>query len=378
MAAQLARIVFALFLVLALEACSQTHAAPASSWDPSGAAAYLDRRIEWWSGWKGSARDHGTFCVSCHTAVPYAMARGALRARLAEQSPVADERKLMDDVRERVRLWDVSNPFYSDPRGVKNAQSRGTEAVLSALMLAWDDAGTGRLSSETRAALDHMWATQQTSGDDSGAWSWLDFNEAPWELADAKYYGAALAALAVGVAPENYRASPQIQSHLQLLREYLRRDYAAQSLHHRLILLWASTRLPGLIDAAERDSLIDEALHAQNPDGGWSLSALITKSSKQTLLRDPDSDGYATGLVTLVLKEAAPAGAQPQIQRGLSWLVRNQRGHGGQWVRGPEAFWIATSLNKRRNPWSDVGRFMSDAATAYAVLALTDSSRPAR
>jgi squalene-hopene/tetraprenyl-beta-curcumene cyclase len=42
----------------------------ATSWDQKAAAAYLDRRQEWWMSWPKAQRDHDTFCVSCHTAVP--------------------------------------------------------------------------------------------------------------------------------------------------------------------------------------------------------------------------------------------------------------------------------------------------------------------
>jgi squalene-hopene/tetraprenyl-beta-curcumene cyclase len=161
------------------------------------------------------------------------------------------------------------------------------------------------------------------------------------------------------------------------LREYLARDYPAQSLHHRLVLLWASTHLPGLLASDQPQALIEAALRAQNSDGGWSLSTLVSPSSRRAeLLRDPASDGYATALVTLVLEETAMPGAGEPVRRGLFWLVRNQRGHGGLWIRGQESFWVTRSLNKRRNPYSNVGRFMSDAATAYAVLALTQSPRP--
>jgi squalene-hopene/tetraprenyl-beta-curcumene cyclase len=365
-------------VALSLIACSQSKpVASDSRWDPKAAAAYLDRRMEWWIGWKNSARDHGTFCFSCHTTVPYALARPALRATLAEEAPPAPERELMDDVRRRVRLWNETSPFYSDQYvgPGKSAESRGTEAVLSALMLAWDDAGTGHLSTETILAFDHMWAEQHASGDDAGAWSWLDFDLSPWEATDAQYYGAALAAMAVGVAPERYQSRPQIQEQLQRLRDYLARRYRAQSLHDRLILLWASTKLPGLLDPADRQSLIGEVVRAQNPDGGWSLSVLVTTSRNgNALLRDPNSDGYATGLVTLLLRDTAMPGATSQVQRGLNWLVRNQQGHGGSWMRDQKGLWVARSLNKWRVPWSNVGRFMSDAATAYAVLALTEPS----
>jgi squalene-hopene/tetraprenyl-beta-curcumene cyclase len=329
--------------------------------------------MTWWEGWHAAARADGTFCFSCHTAVPYAMARPSLRAALGQTDPTMDERRMMDDVRKRVRLWQTIGPFYlDDPHAPgKTAESRGTEAVLSALTLAWADAREGHLSADTRQAFANMWGEQLTSGPGRGAWAWLDFALAPWEIAESQYYGAALAALAIGVAPDGYASDPNIQEHLHSLREYLQREYPTQSLHHRLILLWAAHSLPDVLGDGQRRALIAEVLRAQNPDGGWSLSRLMPSCNERVLLKDDASDGYATALATLALEQSADAQAAAQIARGRRWLVDNQGGHGGMWMRGREEFWTSESLNKHRNPFSNVGRFMSDAATAYAVLALT-------
>jgi len=51
-----------------------------------------------------------------------------------------------------------------------------------------------------------------------------------------------------------------------------------------------------------------------------------------------------------------------RMMKALAWLEPNQERETGQW-------W-STSLNKQRDPVSDAGRFMSDAATADSVLAL--------
>src|SRR6516165_8429879 len=137
-----------------------------SSWDQKAAAAYLDQRQSWWMEWPKAARDHETFCVSCHTAVPYALSRPALRKALAEQAPSMNERRLLDNVTKRVRLWKEIAPFYSDAdRGAyKTAESRGTESVLNALILASNEAQSPELSNDARAALDNMWAEQQVKG----------------------------------------------------------------------------------------------------------------------------------------------------------------------------------------------------------------------
>src|SRR5947209_5377092 len=87
-----------------LSACSSPEAKVAGTWSPKAAAAYLDQRAEWWMGWRGAARDRGTFCISCHTALPYALSRAALRDAKADDDPSDSERRLVDNVTKRVRL----------------------------------------------------------------------------------------------------------------------------------------------------------------------------------------------------------------------------------------------------------------------------------
>ena len=169
---------------------AQPAPAPAA-WNGKAAAAYLDERIAWWMDWPSAARDHETFCISCHTAAPYAVARPSLRETLAEQAPSALERRLLDNVTKRVRMWKDMAPFYptkkeGDP---KTVESRGTEAILNALILTRYDASAGKLSADARLALDNMWAEQIKSGAERGAFPWLQFHNSPWE-GDSQYYGA--------------------------------------------------------------------------------------------------------------------------------------------------------------------------------------------
>lgn len=352
----------------------QPDARAANSWDRKAAAAYLDQRADWWMGWKRAARDHETFCISCHTAVPYAMSRPALRAALGEQSLSANERRLLDNVTKRVRLWKEVEPFYKDAdRGAyKSVESRGTESVLNALILASNDASNaaqgGHLSGDTRAAFENMWAEQQTTGDQKGAWLWLRFKNEPWEADDSDYYGASLAAIAVGTAPENYRAKPEIQNNLKMLREYLNRAYAAQTLSNRAVLLWASAKVPGLLEPGRQKALITELLSKQEGDGGWSLTSMAGDWKRHDgTPQEAHSDGYATGLITFALQQAGIPKENAQLQKGLAWLTANQN--------QTEGFWLAYSLNNNEEHHisPDTARFMKDAATAYAVLALSES-----
>ena len=362
-------------------ACSHPNKTVTDSWNPKTAAAYLDQRQVTWMGWPGSARDHGTFCVSCHTGLPYALSRPALRRALSEQGPSINERKLLENVTKRVLLWNEVEPFYSDRETYhdnKNAQSRGTESVLNALILASYDAQTGVLNNPTKMAFDNIWALQQTAGEERGTWAWLQFGMEPWEAKDSQYYGATLAAIAVGTAPENYRLSPEIQNRVSMLRDYLNREDATQSTMNRVALLWALAKLPGLLDSEQQKRIIKEVTDAQQSDGGWRLSLLAWPNgwSLRSLARmrlradwtrqEGRSDGYAKGLITLALQQVGMPAADPTMKRALAWLKSNQSKE--------EGCWPSYSVNERRSPTSIVGHFMRDAATAYAVLALRQSS----
>jgi squalene-hopene/tetraprenyl-beta-curcumene cyclase len=339
-----------------------------SSWDPKAAAADLDRREKYWATWDESSRDRGTFCISCHTAMPYAFARPALRTTLGEPAPSHEERALIENVEKRVRLWKEVQPYYSS----MPVQSRGTEAVLNALILAVRDSQSGghTLSPDTREALQYMWAEQQADGPQKGGWRWILFDNEPWEAVDSPYYGACLAAVATGIAPGNYSSDPAIQANVATLRDYLRRESAKQMPINRVNLLWASAQLPGLLSAAEQQAIVAEILAKQRSDGGWSLASLIGDWQREDGTPQVEkSDGYATGFIVMVLQQLGMSRDDVHVKQGLAWLVQNQNPFTGAWS--------GYSLNKRRhNPFSNVSQFMDDAATAYAVLALTESPSP--
>jgi squalene-hopene/tetraprenyl-beta-curcumene cyclase len=342
---------------------------PSTTWNRKAAAAYLDQRATWWTTWPNAQRDHGTFCISCHTALPYALARPALRQPLGESAPAAGEAALLANITKRVTLWRDVEPFYPDQtRGVpKTSESRATEAILNAVVLARRDERAGALSDEGRRALDNMWALQMKTGEQTGAWTWLQFHNEPWEGDSSPFHGATLAAIAIHSAPGAYAALPENHERVKALHDYLQKGNEKQALLSRAMLLWASTLSPAILTRDQQQGIVEALLRAQQDDGGWSTASMGSWKRADGSPLDTRSDGYATGLAAYALESLADPHSEPQVRRGLAWLVAHQDPASGAW--------FAASLNKKRDPESDAGRFMSDAATAYAVLALT-KARP--
>jgi len=301
--------------------------------------------------------------------------RSSLGRELHETDMPAPEKVMMDSVEKRVSQWQEMTPFYTDAAygPGKTAESHATEAVLNAVILASYDAQQGHLRPITETAFDHAWALQEKTGENAGGWKWQDFDLAPWESAESGYQGAALLMLAIKNAPDRYASEPRNHEPLELLQEYLQKHYASQPLLNQLYILWLSAKVPGLMTATQRKVLLESVRNCQQADGGWTLSSLDPQNQsgisqwqrlKEQLVdmtKPLVSDGYATALVAMALEESGVSRQDKVLNSGLGWLEGHQENDGS---------WRSYSLNTRRDPQSDIGRFMSDAATAYAVMAL--------
>ncbi len=349
-------------------ASDMTSATSSASWNKQAAAHYLDDREVWWQGWPRAQKDHGTVCVSCHTVVPYAMVRSELQRDLGESSMSAPEQTMLASVEKRVTGWSEMVPFYSDEKSGpgKTAESHATEAVLNAVVLASYDATShgaqGEVRAITRKAFENAWALQESSGPLAGAWKWQDFHLGPWESSESGYQGAALLMFEAVNLPGGFAREPGTRAHLDRLRDYLRRNYAAQPLINQVYVLWASAKEPGLLTRTERKAVIAALQSQQQPDGGFRTASLDARDRIDHSAQPAASDGYATGLVALALEaHQGTARRDATLSRSLAWLAQHQQADGA---------WIAASLNKQRDPSSDPALFMTDAATGYAALAL--------
>jgi squalene-hopene/tetraprenyl-beta-curcumene cyclase len=293
----------------------------------AGAARFLDEAA---LNWQKSRK-----CFTCHTNYAYLYARPLVSSDVVAHRAVRDFAAQL--VNER---WPEKGPRWD------------AEVVATAAALAFNDAATtGKLAPETRMALDKMWTIQR----EDGGWKWLDCNWPPME--DDDHYGATLAAIAVGVAPDEYAKSPAAEKGMAGLRKYLKAN-PPPTLHHKAMLLWASSYIPDLTTPSERKQWIDELLALQKPDGGWGLATLGDWKRSDDKPQDrTKSDGYGTGFVVYVLRRSGLKQDHAAIEKGVAWLKGNQRESGR---------WFTRSLNR------DSKHYITHAGTAFAVMALAE------
>jgi squalene-hopene/tetraprenyl-beta-curcumene cyclase len=274
-------------------------------------------------------------CGTCHTNYPYLMARPLL-----EEPEGPAMIKVRGFFRDRAANWDTKKPRWD------------TEVVATASSLAiYDAQTTKKLHPVTRLALDRMWTLQRPDG----SWNWLKCDWPPQEHDD--YYGVLFAALGVGHAPDGYAQTPKAQEGLLKIKAFLQKN-PPPSMHHRIVLLWASCQLPDLMPEEDRQATIKEIRRLQRLDGGWSLATLgdwKRQNGSSNEAETAPSDGYATGLCVYVLRQAGLPKDESTVRKGVQWLRQNQRESGR---------WFTRSLT------TDNYHYISHAGTALAVMAL--------
>lgn len=309
--------------------------------------------------------DHGTIawtqqkkCVSCHTNGTYLFIRPSLTPTLG--APLTETRKFFVD-----QLAVLSKIGV---RKLRRSGTRPAQVIYIAAGLAeWDAHVTKELSPETDEALRLAFELQNKEGTWHSLTCWPPFES-------SAYQEAHMAAMAVAAAPgwlDAVREDDELRVKIDLLKKYigttdLPHDYA------RVLQLWTSLRLTGILDPEQKQTLVKLLSEKQKPDGGWSIRQFATPEQWGSgnragkLREEPEfatepSDGHMTGLAILVLQEAGVSNDEDSLRQGLNWLRKHQRKSGRWWTR---------SLNTNKS------HFITYSGTAYPLLALQRASTP--
>ena len=290
------------------------------------ATEYLDRSsLAWTQKYK---------CFTCHTNFIHLMATADLQHRPKHFDQVKSALDTMVTKR-----WKEKGPRWD------------AEVIMSATALAFvDRSDQNKLSATTKMALDRIWTVQRKDG----GFDWLQCDWPPMESDDE--YGAAIAAVGLSAAPENYIRSESAKAGVNRLTQYIQTHGLAR-LHHRALLIWADSLGGDWISDKETNVVVKEILQLQNQDGGWNSPSLGKWKREDGQKTDKKSDGYGTGFALFILQKAGLDKDHKAIQNGVAWLKNNQRASGR---------WFTRSMSR------DNRHYLTNAGTAMAILALSE------
>lgn len=292
-------------------------------------------------------------CVSCHTNGTYMVTRPALTASLGKPAAAMHEFFLT-----------TLEEMLQDAPDLRDHALWPAQAIYVAAGLAeWDRHVSGHLSAETEKALGLMFEIQNERGTWGSPTCWP-----PYE--SDEYHKATVAAMAAATAPGwlpkvAATGGEPLERAIGRLKTYLRTETPPHD-YGRALLLWAATRMDGLLTSERKDELVARLLRHQRADGGWSMRTLAApeewgagnraeKLQAETEFANPPSDGHMTGLAIVVLREAGVPADDERLRKGIAWLKSNQRASGRWWTR---------SLN------TESWHFITYSGTAYALAAL--------
>ena len=312
---------------------------------------YLEKGATAWS------RSEG--CIACHTSGEYLRMRPLLSKSLGKPSE-----ELRDLFVSQLSKLEWKRKGGGDKALQKRVTS--TKVAYVAMGLAeWDARITGRISNETSRAFTLLFAAQTEDGSWSNGDCWP-----PFETSD--YQATTVAAMAMATAPGWLKSEQkkEYQAGLDKMREYLRKT-PPPHVYGEVLLLWASTRWPELLQEAKKPRILKKQFDLQQEDGGWALrrfarpeqwgdGSLAEKLRGERDFKSPPSDGHMTGFAVIVALDAGVSSDDKRIQKALKWIEKTQRVSGRWWSR---------------SMYGDGMHFITFSATLNALVALDKSGR---
>ena len=167
-------------------------------------------------------------------------------------------------------------------------------------------------------------------------------------------------AVALGMAGDEYAKKPQAVNGIAKIKNYLNTN-PPTLFHQKAMLLWASEFHEDLIKQSQRKFWIEELFSLQRADGGWSSVDLgpydLTQYTEVNPPAQAQSDGYGTGFMIYILRLAGVPAADIRIQKGITWLKKNQRSAG---------YWWTNSIRNRPG----TPHYIVNTGTAFSIKAL--------
>jgi hypothetical protein len=191
------------------------------------------------NGTKLKTGDTQTACVSCHAGLAYALSRPVLRRVMQVDAPSTQEAR--SDRRHHAPRRDLQHTpgaaMTSTSAG--RIESRGTEAVLNAVILTSADAARN-LREPSAAHEEGAGAVCGRHSEPMVRWDWLEFGLEPWETTEPRTTGPRCRRSLAGT-----RAGPARRGRNRRHRASSQRispaNYHAQHLYNRTWALLAST-----------------------------------------------------------------------------------------------------------------------------------------
>ena len=209
------------------------------------ALGYLDQGAVAWT--------RGQKCVTCHTNGSYMALRPSLGGLLGKPS-------------QEVRDFFMKLFREGTSRLGEDGKLGDSQLIYIARGLAeWDAHASGELSAATSLALKQLFERQLPTGEWKASQCWPP-------LESSAFQEATVAAMAVGVAPGwlSGLTDERLKAGVKRLKAYLRRVEPPHD-YGRVALLWASARLPDLLEEGEKAEIIEMIRREQRVDGGWSI-----------------------------------------------------------------------------------------------------------